>query len=337
MWRLVSRRAIITGITGQDGSFLSELLLSKGYQVFGLVRRLSTPNLTNIDRVLDRVQLLDADLTDQSSLNNAVRDAAPDEIYNLAAQSFVETSFRQPVLTSDVTGTGTVRMLEAMRLHAPAARFYQASTSELFGLVQEEPQKETTPFHPRSPYGFAKLMAFWAVVNYRESYGLHASNGILFNHESERRGVEFVTRKISHGVAQIKEGFAKEIRLGNLDAKRDWGYAPEYVEGMWRMLQRQEPDDFVMATGRSHTVAEYCDMAFREAGLGDWHDHVKVDPRFVRPAEVHTLRGDPSKAKSVLGWTAKTPLRELVRIMVRSDLARAREQCFRDAARASSP
>ena len=330
---MAPRRALITGITGQDGSFLAELLLAKGYEVFGVVRRLSTPNITNIERIVDKVTLLDADLTDQSSLNNAVKAAQPTEIYNLAAQSFVETSFRQPVLTSDVTGTGAVRMLEAMRLHAPSSRFYQASTSELYGLVQEEPQTERTPFHPRSPYGFAKMMAYWAVVNYRESYDLHASNGILFNHESERRGVEFVTRKITHAVAQIKEGYQKELRLGNLDARRDWGYAPEYVEGMWRMLQQDKPDDYVMATGRAHTVAEFCELAFREAGIDNWRDYVKVDPRFVRPAEVHTLLGKPDKSERVLGWKAKTTLPQLVKIMVKADLERARVQRAADRAR----
>ena len=330
----MTRRALITGVTGQDGSFLAELLLSKGYEVYGVVRRLSTPNITNIAGIAGDITLIDADLTDQSSLNNALRAAQPTEIYNLAAQSFVETSFRQPVLTSDVTGTGAVRILEAMRLHAPDARFYQASTSELFGLVQQEPQTESTPFHPRSPYGFAKLMAYWAVINYRESYGLHASNGILFNHESERRGLEFVTRKISHGVAMIKEGYAKELRLGNLDALRDWGYAPEYVEGMWRMLQQPRPDDYVMATGRSCSVREFCQLSFEHAGISDWESYVKVDPRYYRPAEVHTLRGDASKAKRVLGWEPKLTVPDLVRVMVDADLARMRERKHLDGLRA---
>jgi len=314
-----------TEVGDEDSYYEVEVTLGDGSQV--------DVQLDKAFKVVDKVTLLDADLTDQSSLNNAVKAAQPTEIYNLAAQSFVETSFRQPVLTSDVTGTGAVRMLEAMRLHAPSARFYQASTSELYGLVQEEPQTERTPFHPRSPYGFAKLMAYWAVVNYRESYNLHASNGILFNHESERRGVEFVTRKITHAVAQIKEGYQKELRLGNLDARRDWGYAPEYVEGMWRMLQRDAPDDFVMATGKAHTVAEFCELAFREAGIDNWRDHVKVDPRFVRPAEVHTLLGKPDKAERVLGWKAKTTLPQLVKIMVKADLERARVQRAADRAR----
>lgn len=318
----MAKRALITGITGQDGSFLAELLVSKGYQVFGVVRRLSTPNLVNLDRVVERVELLDADLTDQSSLNNAVRDSQPDEIYNLAAQSFVQTSFKQPALTADVTGAGVVRMLEAARLHAPHARFYQASTSELFGQVREEPQRESTPFHPRSPYGFAKLMGYWAVVNYREGYGMHASNGILFNHESERRGVEFVTRKITHAAARIAYGHQKKLVLGNLDARRDWGYAPEYVEGMWRMMQAKTADDYVMATGKSHTVAEFAQLAFEAAGISDWEDKVEVGEKFLRPAEVHTLTGDASKAERVLGWKPATPMRELVRIMVRADMDR---------------
>lgn len=318
----VGRRALITGITGQDGSFLAELLLSKGYQVFGLVRRLSTPNMANIAGIAERVHLVDGDLTDQSSLNNAVRDAQPDEVYNLAAQSFVQTSFRQPTLTSDVSGTGVVRLLEAVRHHAPDARFYQASTSELYGLVKTEPQNEATPFHPRSPYGFAKLLGYWATTNYRESYGMHASNGILFNHESERRGLEFVTRKISHGVAQIKAGLAKEIRLGNLEARRDWGYAPEYVEGMWRMVQRDEPGDYVLATGKSHTVRDFVRLAFAAVAETDWERHVKVDPAYYRPAEVHTLCGDAAKARRELGWEPKTDLSELVRIMVEADVER---------------
>lgn len=318
---MAGRRALITGITGQDGSYLAEFLLGRGYEVFGLVRRLSTPNMTHLDRVKNDITLLDGDLTDQSSLNNAVRDARPDEVYNLAAQSFVQTSFRQPTLTCDVTGTGVVRMLEAVRLHAPQSRFYQASTSELYGKVRAEPQREDTPFYPRSPYGFAKLLGFWAVVNYRESYGLHASNGILFNHESPRRGIEFVTRKITHGVARIARGHQERLVLGNLDARRDWGYAPEYVAGMWRMLQERDPDDYVMATGESFSVRDFARLAFASAGISDWEKHVTTDKRFERPAEVHTLRGDATKAEKVLGWKATTRLPALVDIMVKADLA----------------
>ncbi|MHB8606379.1 MAG: GDP-mannose 4,6-dehydratase [Thermoplasmatota archaeon] len=316
------KRALVTGITGQDGSYLAELLLSKGYEVFGLVRRLSVPNRTNIAYILDDLKLLDGDLTDSSSLNRAIRESQPTEIYNLAAQSFVQTSFAQPVLTGDVTGVGVTRLLEGARLLAPDAKFYQASTSELFGEVQETPQRETTPFHPRSPYGVAKLYGYWAVVNYREAYDMFAVNGILFNHESERRGLEFITRKITDGVARIAHGKAKKISLGNLAARRDWGYAPEYVEGMWRMLQQKKPDDFVLATGESYTVEEFCALAFKHAGIGDWKKHVAVDKRFYRPAEVHALIGDPAKAKRVLKWSAKTNVPELARIMVEADIER---------------
>jgi len=316
----MAKRALVTGVTGQDGSFLAELLVKKGYDVFGVVRRLSTPNLVHLANVEDEIELLDADLTDQASLNNAVKEAEPDEVYNLAAQSFVQTSFKQPTLTCDVSGVGVVRMLEAVRNHAPEAHFYQASTSELYGWVREEPQTERTPFYPRSPYGFAKLMGYWAVVNYRESYGMHASNGILFNHESERRGLEFVTRKITHGVARIAHGLQDEIRLGNLDARRDWGYAPEYVEAMWLMMQQKEPDDYVCATGEAHTVHEFAKLAFEAAGIDDWEAKVVVDPKYQRPAEVHTLLGNASNAERQLGWKAKTKVPELARIMVNSDL-----------------
>jgi GDPmannose 4,6-dehydratase len=316
----MTRRALITGITGQDGSYLAELLLQKGYEVHGLVRRLSTPNMTHIQAIQDRVDLVDGDLSDQASLNNAVRETQPTEVYNLAAQSFVQTSFRQPTLTSDISGVGVVRLLEAVRAHAPTARFYQASTSELYGKVQEEPQTERTPFYPRSPYGFAKLLGYWAVVNYRESYGIHASNGILFNHESPRRGVEFVTRKITSGVAAIAKGKAQQVTLGNLTALRDWGYAPEYVEGMWRMLQQKEPEDYVLATGTSYSVGQFAQLAFEAAGIKDWEKHVKTDKKYERPAEVHTLRGNAAKAEKKLGWKAKTHVPELVKIMVRADL-----------------
>ena len=318
----MSKTACVTGATGQDGSFLMELLLRKGYTVYGLVRRLSSPNITNIQHIMDKVHLLDGDMTDQSSLLSALKESQPDELYNLAAQSFVQTSFRQPVLTSDVDGLGLIRLLEAAKNVVPDARIYQASTSELFGLVNESPQNEHTPFHPRSPYGVAKLFAYWACVNYREAYGMHVSNGILFNHESERRGLEFLTRKVSHGVAMIAKGKAKDLELGNLEAKRDWGYAPEYVDAMWRMLQQAKPDDYVIGTGEGHTVREFVQLAFREVGIENWETYVRTDPKHMRPAEVATLLADPSKAKKVLRWEAKTKLPDLVRIMVKADLER---------------
>ena len=318
----MSKTACVTGATGQDGSFLMELLLRKGYTVYGLVRRLSSPNITNIQHIMDKVHLLDGDMTDQSSLLSALKESQPDELYNLAAQSFVQTSFRQPVLTSDVDGLGLIRLLEAAKNVVPDARIYQASTSELFGLVKESPQNEHTPFHPRSPYGVAKLFAYWACVNYREAYGMHVSNGILFNHESERRGLEFLTRKVSHGVAMIAKGKAKDLELGNLEAKRDWGYAPEYVDAMWRMLQQAKPDDYVIGTGEGHTVREFVQLAFREVGIENWETYVRTDPKHMRPAEVATLLADPSKAKKVLRWEAKTKLPDLVRIMVKADLER---------------
>lgn len=316
----MSKRALVTGSTGQDGSYLMELLVKKGYEVFGLVRRLSVPNIGNIAAIKDRVTLLDGDLIDQSSLNTAVKAADPDEIYNLAAQSFVATSFVQPVLTGEITGLGVVRLLEAIRAHAPEARAYQASSSEMLGKVDREPQDETTPFHPRSPYGVAKVYAYWACVNYREAHNLFISNGILFNHESERRGLEFLTRKVSHGVARIHAGLMKTIALGNLDAKRDWGYAPEYVDLMWRILQHKEPDDFVGATGEAHSVREFVAEAFRLVGIADWEKHVTIDDKNIRPSEVYNLRGDAGKAKRVLGWEAKTRFKDLVRIMVESEL-----------------
>lgn len=316
------KRALITGVTGQDGSYLAEQLLEKGYDVYGLVRRLSTPNTQNISPLLDRLHLLDGDLHDQASLESAVRKCEPDEIYNLAAQSFVGVSFNQPVVTGEVTGLGTVRLLEAMRNRADKARFYQASSSEMFGKVQESPQTEKTPFYPRSPYGVAKVYAHWACVNYRESYGLHISNGILYNHESPRRGLEFVTRKISDGVARIKAGKSSTIRLGTLDTRRDWGYAPEYTDFMWRMLQQPKPDDYIGATGESHSVREFVELAFRHAGVVDWQKHVELDPRFGRPADVDHLLGDPTKARTVLGWKAKVYFPELVAIMVDADLKR---------------
>lgn len=314
------KRALISGITGQDGSFLAELLLKKGYEVYGLVRRLSVPNLGNIQHLIDRVTLLDGDLIDQSSLNTAVRAAEPGEIYSLAAQSFVATSFVQPVLTGEITGLGVVRLLEAARAYAPDTRFYQASSSEMFGKVDREPQDESTPFHPRSPYGVAKVYAYWACVNYREAHGMFVANGILFNHESERRGLEFLTRKVSHGVARIHLGLAKTISLGNLDAKRDWGYAPEYVDLMWRMLQEKTPDDIIGATGESHSVREFVEEAFRVVGISDWEKHVTIDKKNFRPSEVYNLRGDATKAKQRLGWTARTGFKDLARIMVESDI-----------------
>jgi len=319
---MTPRTALITGITGQDGSYLAELLLSKGYRVIGLVRRLSTPNVANLTDIRGRVELVDGDVTDQVSLNETVRRICPDEVYNLAAQSFVGTSFSQPVLTGEVTGLGTLRLLDAVKSHAPHARFYQASSSEMFGHVTQEPQDETTPFHPRSPYGVAKVYAFWAAVNYREAYSMFVSNGILFNHESPRRGLEFVTRKISDGVARIAAGQSQTLTLGNLDAKRDWGYAPDYVDLMWRTLQHDRPDEFVGATGEAHTVREFLEEAFRVAGLPNWEKYVQIDGRFNRPSEVHNLRGNPAKAARELGWTPTTRFKDLVRIMVEADLRR---------------
>lgn len=297
-----------------------ELLLNKGYDVYGLVRRLSVPNLGNIQHLMDRVTIVDGDLIDQSSLNAALKESEPDEVYSLAAQSFVGTSFVQPVLTGEITGLGVVRLLEAVRAYAPQARVYQAASSEMFGKVDREPQDETTPFHPRSPYGVAKVYAYWACVNYREAHGLFVSNGILFNHESERRGLEFLTRKVSHGIARIHHGLAKTINLGNLDARRDWGYAPEYVDLMWRVLQHKEPDDFVGATGEAHSVREFVEEAFRVADISDWEKHVTIDQKHFRPSEVYNLRGDASKAKRLLGWEAKTRFKELVKIMVEADI-----------------
>lgn len=314
------KSALVTGATGQDGSFLMEYLLKKGYEVSGLVRRLSVPNMGNIQHLVDRVTLIDGDLIDQSSLNAAVKESEPDEVYSLAAQSFVATSFVQPVLTGEITGLGVVRLLEAVRAYAPEARFYQASSSEMFGKVSREPQDEATPFHPRSPYGVAKVYAYWASVNYREAHGMFVSNGILFNHESERRGLEFLTRKVAHGVARIRAGLAKTISLGNLDAKRDWGYAPEYVDLMWRVLQHKEPDDFVGATGEAHSVREFVAEAFRIAGIPSWEKHVTMEEKHIRPSEVYNLRGDASKAKKVLGWEPKTPFKDLVRMMVEAEI-----------------
>ena len=316
----MKRRALITGITGQDGSYLAELLLDKGYDVVGMVRRTSTVTFERIDHIMDRIQLHSGDLMDPLSLIEALRAHEPDEVYNLAAQSFVPASFEQPVLTGETTALGVTRLLDAIRVVNPAIRFYQASSSEMFGKVREVPQTETTPFHPRSPYGVAKVYAHWITVNYRESYGLHASSGILFNHESPRRGLEFLPRKISHGVAQIALGQATELRLGNLEAKRDWGYAGDYVDAMWRMLQLDEPDDFVICTGETRTVREFCETAFSRAGL-DADDHVVVDERFYRPAEVDLLVGDRAKAESILDWRPTVDFTGLVEMMVDADLA----------------
>jgi GDPmannose 4,6-dehydratase len=321
----MGKRALITGITGQDGSYLAELLLDQGYEVFGLVRRSSTVNFERIWHIQERVGLLSGDLTDQSSLHAALEQANPDEVYNLAAQSFVQTSWAQPVLTGDVTGLGVTRLLEAIRVHDRSIRFYQASSSEMFGKVQEVPQREETPFYPRSPYGVAKVYGHWATVNYRESYDLFAVSGILFNHESPRRGMEFVTRKVTDGVARIKFGLEQELRLGNLDAQRDWGFAGDYVRAMWLMLQQDAPADYVVATGATHSVRELVETAFRYAGL-DWERHVKQDPRFMRPAEVDLLVGDPGRAKSDLGWEPEVGFEELVKMMVEADLARVESQ-----------
>ena len=315
------RTALITGITGQDGSYLAEFLLGKAYEVVGVVRRTSHDSYERIGHLLDRVHIVPADLLDQHSLTSVVRDAKPDEVYNLAAQSFVPTSWAQPVLTGEFTALGVTRLLEAVRLAHPAARFYQASSSEMFGKAQETPQRENTPFYPRSPYGVAKVYGHWITVNYRESYGLYAVSGILFNHESPRRGLEFVTRKVSHGVARIVKGKSRDLELGNLDARRDWGFAGDYVDAMWRMLQQPKPADYVVGTGQTHSVRELCEVAFAHAGL-DWKQHVKVDQRFVRPAEVDLLQADPSKARRDLGWAPRTSFAELVHMMVDADLER---------------
>ena len=316
----MTKRALITGITGQDGSYLAELLLDKGYEVIGMVRRSSTVNFERIAHIQDRVTFVSGDLLDELSLINIVRDQAPDEVYNLAAQSFVQTSWAQPVLTGQTTALGVTRVLDAIRIADPNIRFYQASSSEMFGKVQEVPQSESTPLYPRSPYGVAKIYGHWITINYRESFGLHASSGILFNHESPRRGLEFVTRKISHAVARIKLGHQRELALGNLDAQRDWGFAGDYVDAMWRMLQQDEPDDYVVATGETHSVREFCELAFSHVGL-DYHDHVVTDDRFMRPAEVDLLIGDATKARTTLGWEPKMSFPELVRTMVDADLA----------------
>jgi len=315
------RRALITGVTGQDGSYLAELLLEKGYQVYGMTRRASTENLERIAHLVDRIALIQGDLLDPPSLDAALRQSEPHEVYNLAAQSFVPTSWNQPVLTAEFTAVGVTRVLEAIRAVDPEIRFYQASSSEMFGKVREVPQNELTPFHPRSPYGVAKVYGHHITVNYRESYGLFAVSGILFNHESSRRGLEFVTRKISDGVARIKHGLTDELRLGNLDAKRDWGFAGDYVEAMWLMLQQDEPSDYVIATGEEHSVRQFAELAFERAGL-DPEKHIVLDPKFLRPAEVDQLVGDASKARRELEWAPRTSFRDLAELMVDADLER---------------
>jgi len=313
--------ALITGITGQDGSYLAELLLEKGYQVFGVVRRTSQQGYQRIEHLLDQLELLPADLLDQHSLTGVVHDTKPDEVYNLGAQSYVPTSWTQPVLTGEFTALGVTRILEAVRLAHPEARFYQASSSEMFGKVTETPQRESTPFHPRSPYGVAKVYGHWITVNYRESYRMYAVSGILFNHESPRRGIEFVTRKVTDGAARIKLGLAGELRLGNLDAQRDWGWAGDYVDAMWRMLQQPEPEDYVIGTGLTHSVRDLVEIAFTRVGL-DWQSYVKQDPKFIRPAEVDVLLADPSKAKARLDWEPRVGFEEMIIRMVDADLER---------------
>jgi len=323
----MSKKALITGISGQDGAYLARFLLGKGYAVHGLLARRSSDSLWRLRDlgVVDAVNIIDGDLTDLSSIDRAMAVSEATEVYNLGAQSFVATSWQQPLLTAQVTGVAAMNVLESIRRHDPKTRFYQASTSEMFGLIQRERQDEATPFHPRSPYGVAKLFAHWTTINYRESFGMHASSGILFNHESPLRGIEFVTRKVTDGVARIKLGKQRELRLGNLDAKRDWGFAGDYVEAMWLMLQQDEADDYVIATGRTTTVREMCRIAFEHVGL-DHNEHVVIDPKFFRPAEVEVLLGNPAKAREVLGWQAKTDITQLIRMMVDADLSRVRRE-----------
>jgi GDPmannose 4,6-dehydratase len=318
-------KALITGVTGQDGSYLAELLLSKGYEVVGVVRRTSHHSYERIEHLLDRIEVVAADLLDQHSLTVVLQESRPDEVYNLAAQSYVPTSWTQPVLTGEFTALGVTRILEAIRLVHPSAKFYQASSSEMFGRVAQTPQSETTPFYPRSPYGVAKVYGHWITVNYRESYNLYAVSGILFNHESPRRGIEFVTRKVTDGVARVKLGIASEIRLGNLEARRDWGFAGDYVEAMWRMLQQPAPGDYVIGTGQTHSVRELVEAAFDHVGL-DWQKHVVTDPRYMRPAEVDLLQADPSKARRELNWSPQVAFPELVAMMVDADIERLRRK-----------
>jgi len=321
----MAKRALITGITGQDGSYLAEFLLDRGYEVCGMVRRSSTLNFERIAHIQDRLTLVAGDLLDEVSMINILRDNHPTEVYNLAAQSFVQTSWSQPVLTGETTALGVTRVLDAIRIVDPEIRFYQASSSEMFGKVLEVPQKESTPFYPRSPYGVAKVYGHWITVNYRESYGLHASSGILFNHESPRRGLEFVTRKVTHGVARIKLGIDEKLALGNLDAQRDWGFAADYVRAMWLMLQQDRPDDYVVATGETHSVKELVELSFAAVDL-DWEKYVEIDPRFLRPAEVDLLVGDPAKAEKTLGWHRDVDFSALVQMMVEADVALVTKQ-----------
>ena len=319
----MTRRALITGVTGQDGSYLAEFLLDQGYEVFGMVRRSSTVTFERVAHIQDRITLVPGEMLDEVSIINVLRECNPDELYNLAAQSFVQTSFSQPVFTGEATALGVTRVLDAIRFVNPEIRFYQASSSEMFGKVRESPQTELTPFHPRSPYGVAKVYGHWITVNYRESYGLHASSGILFNHESPRRGLEFVTRKVTHAAARVAVGLEREVRLGNLDAQRDWGFAGDYVQAMWLMLQQDQPDDYVIATGEAHSVSELCEVAFGRVGL-HWEDHVVVDERFLRPAEVDVLVGNATKARTTLGWKPAVAFPELVEMMVDADLTTLR-------------
>ncbi|MGB6421935.1 MAG: GDP-mannose 4,6-dehydratase [Anaerolineales bacterium] len=322
---MTKKRALITGITGQDGSYLAEFLLNKGYEVTGMVRRSSTLNFERINDIQERLTLVSGDLLDQASLIDALDKHRPNEVYNLAAQSFVQTSWVQPVFTGEVTALGVTRLLDALRIVDPSIRFYQASSSEMFGKVRQVPQSEKTPFYPRSPYGVAKVYGHWITVNYRESYNLFAVSGICFNHESPRRGHEFVTRKIARGAARIKLGLEKELRLGNLDSQRDWGYAPDYVRGMWMMLQQDQPDDYVLATGKTNTVERFAELAFKTVDL-DFRDYVVQDPRFMRPTDVDLLVGDPSKARDELGWEATTPLGDLVRLMVEDEIVNCSQE-----------
>ena len=320
------KRALITGINGMDGSHLADLLLEKGYEVFGMERRTSTPNRTNTKHLEGKINFIHGDLTDQNSLLRCLKKSKPDEVYNLGAQSFVGESWNTPDQTSEVNGMGVLKMLEAIREYGKPIKFYQASTSEMFGKVQETPQSELTPFYPRSPYGVSKLYGHWITKNYRESYDIFASSGILFNHESERRGIEFVTRKITDGVARIHLGLQDKITLGNLDAKRDWGYAPDYVEAMWLILQQDEPGDYVISTGETHSIKEFLDLAFQHIGVTDWKNYVEQDPRFMRPAEVDLLRGDSTKAYNELGWKPKTSFKELVGKMVKGDIEKIKNE-----------
>lgn len=322
----MAKAALITGITGQDGSYLAEFLLKKGYQVFGIIRRSSIPRLDNIAHIKDKIKLIYADMQDLGSLIRALEESKPDEVYNLAAQSFVATSFEQPILTGMVTGLGVANILEAIRQVNPKVKFYQASSSEMYGAARETPQNENTPFHPRSPYGVAKVYGYWMTVNYREAYNIFAVNGILFNHESPRRGIEFVTRKITDGVARIYLGMEKEIILGNLKAKRDWGFAGDYVKAMWMMLQQEKPDDYVIATGENHSIEEFVKKAFEVVGIKNWQNYIEIDKRFFRPAEVNELRGDSTKARKVLGWKPEVTFDQLVEMMVKADIKRIKNR-----------